>query len=141
MIILDIWEHLYQAAKPLYHPEAVNDYIYAHNVVCALQSKSGKIYTGFCVESACGTLNLCAERVALLNMFTASGETEVQRLIAFRDAAPTGNGGMPCGACRETLLQFSSHNQATEIMVDYATRQTVTLGDLMPRWWGNSATD
>ncbi|WP_164511576.1 hypothetical protein [Levilactobacillus cerevisiae] len=40
---MDIWEQLYQAAKPLYHPEAVNEFIYAHNVVCALQSKSGQI--------------------------------------------------------------------------------------------------
>lgn len=80
---MDIWEHLYQDAKPLYHPEAVNDYIYAHNVVCALQSKSGKIYTGFCVESACGTLNLCAERVALLNMFTASGEPRSSGSLPF----------------------------------------------------------
>lgn len=34
---MDIWEELYQAAKPYYHPTAVNDFIYTHNVVCALQ--------------------------------------------------------------------------------------------------------
>jgi len=136
VIILDIWEQLYTAAKPLYHPEAVNDFIYAHNVVCALQSASGKIYTGICVESACGVLNLCAERVALLNMYTHSGETAVKRMIAFRDTAPTGVGGMPCGACREALMEFDGANQNTEIMVDYATRQTVTLKDLLPDWWG-----
>ncbi|MFD1455762.1 cytidine deaminase family protein [Levilactobacillus lanxiensis] len=138
---MDIWEQLYQAAKPLYHPEAVNEFIYAHNVVCALQSKSGQIFTGFCIEGLSGTLNLCAERVALLNMYTTSGETEVQRLIAFRDAPPTGISGMPCGVCRETLLQFSPNNRHTQIMADYATRRTVILDDLLPDWWGDIKTN
>lgn len=137
---MDIWEQLYTAAKPLYHPEEVNAFIYAHHVVCALQSKSGAIYTGFCVEGLCGTLNLCAERVALLNMYTTSCETEAQRLIVFRDAAPTGMGGMPCGVCRETLMEFSANNAQTEIMVDYAQRKTVTLGEIFPNWWGSVKT-
>jgi Cytidine deaminase len=61
---MDIWEKLYLAAKPLYKPAELNDFVYANNVVCALESKSGKIYTGYCIEMACGTINLCAERVA-----------------------------------------------------------------------------
>lgn len=134
---MDIWQQLYAAAQPLYHPEEVSEHLYAHNVVCALQSQSGQIFTGFCVETACGALNLCAERVALLDMYTHSGETTVQRLIAFRDTAPSGVGGMPCGVCREALLEFSPRNAQTEIMVDYAQRKTVHLGDLMPRWWGD----
>lgn len=60
-----------------------------------------------------------------------------QRLIAFRDKAPDGDGsGMPCGACREFLLQLSSQNKDTEIMVDYQKREIVTLKELMPNWWG-----
>jgi len=43
---------------------------------------------------------------------------------------------MPCGACREFLMQLSPENRNTEIMVDYAARETVTLGELMPNWWG-----
>lgn len=82
-------------------------------------------------------MNLCAERVAALNMYVNSGETVIRRLIAFRDAPPSGGGsGMPCGACREFLMQLSPENRNTEIMVDYAARETVTLGELMPNWWG-----
>lgn len=44
---------------------------------------------------------------------------------------------MPCGACRELLMQLSPKNRYTEIMVDYAIRSTVTLGELMPMWWGD----
>ena len=134
---MDIWEKLYLKAKKEYHPEEVSPFVYAHHVACALESESGEIYTGFCVESCSGVMNLCAERVAALNMYMHSGQTVIKRLIAFRDKAPDGGGsGMPCGACREFLLQLSEENKNTEIMVDYDSRQTVTLGELMPNWWG-----
>ena len=133
----DIWETLYQKAKDQYHPEEVSPFIYAHHVVCALESESGKIFTGFCIESCCGVLDLCAERTAALNMYVNSGETVVKRLIAFRDKAPFGKGsGMPCGACREFFMQLNQKNKDMEIMVDFAERKTVTLGELMPDWWG-----
>lgn len=134
---MDIWETLYQKAKDQYHPEEVSPFIYAHHVVCALESESGKIFTGFCIESCCGVLDLCAERTAALNMYVNSGETVVKRLIAFRDKAPFGKGsGMPCGACREFFMQLNQKNKDMEIMVDFAERKTVTLGELMPDWWG-----
>lgn len=134
---MDIWEKLYEKAVKLYHPEDVTPFIYAHNVVCALESENGEIFTGFCIESACGVMNLCAERVAALNMYANSGQTVIKRILTFRDQPPTGGGsGMPCGACREFLLQLSDKNKDTEIMVDYESRETITLGELMPSWWG-----
>ena len=82
-------------------------------------------------------MNLCAERTAWLNMYVNSGETVVRRMIAFRDKAPYGGGsGMPCGACREFFLQAAKENGDMEIMVDYEKRETVTLRELMPAWWG-----
>ena len=134
---MDIWEKLYQAAKGLYHPQEVSPFLYAHHVVCALEAENGEIFTGFCVESCSGVLDLCAERVAALNMYVNSGQTVVKRLIAFRDKAPSGGGsGMPCGACREFFLQLALENRGMEILVDYETRETVTLGELLPNWWG-----
>lgn len=64
----------------------------AHHVVCALGTESGEIFTGFCIESCSGVMNLCAERVAALNMYVNSGQTVVKRLIAFMDKAPYGKG-------------------------------------------------
>lgn len=102
---MDIWERLYEKAKEQYHPEELSPFIYAHHVVCALEAENGEIFTGFCIESCSGVMNLCAERVAALNMYMNSGQTKVKRLIAFRDKAPYGKGsGMPCGACREFFL-------------------------------------
>ena len=134
---MDIWERLYLKAKELYCPTEVSPFVYAHHVVCALESENGEIFTGFCIESCSGVMNLCAERVAALNMYMSSGQTVIKRLIAFRDKAPYGEGsGMPCGACREFLMQLSSENRNTEIMVDYDSRKTVRLGELVPKWWG-----
>ena len=134
---MDIWERLYEAARELYHPQDVSPFVYAHHVACALESENGDIYTGFCVESCSGVMNLCAERVAALNMYLQSGQTKIRRLLAFRDAPPSGGGsGMPCGACREFLMQLDEANEDTEILVDYANRQTVKLGELLPNWWG-----
>ena len=84
-------------------------------------------------------MDLCAERTAALNMYMNSGQTQIRRLIAFRDRPPFGGeSGMPCGACREFLMQLDPRNRGLEILVDYESRQTVTLGELMPAWWGES---
>lgn len=134
---MDIWEKLYLKAKELYHPQEISPFLYGHNVVCALESENGEIFTGFCIESACGVMDLCAERVAALNMYVNSGQTVIKRIITFRDQPPYGKGsGLPCGACREFLMQLSIKNKDAQIMVNYDTRETITLGELIPTWWG-----
>lgn len=134
---MDIWKKLYECAAKEYDPHDVTPFIYAHHVVCAIESENGDIYTGFCIEACSGVMNLCAERVAALNMYVNSGQTKIKRLIAFRDKAPYGgSSGMPCGACREFLYQLNEENENMEIMVDYEKRETVTLKELMPNWWG-----
>ena len=112
---MDIWEKMYDIAKKEYHPEAVSPFIDAHHVVCAIEAEDGKIYTGFCIEGACGVMSLCAERVAALNMYIQSGQT---------------------GACREFFMQLSTKNKDMEILTDYETRTTVKLEDVYPNWWG-----
>lgn len=134
---MDIWEEMYEAAKKEYHPEEVSPFIMAHHVVAAVQSESGKIFTGFCIEGASGVIALCAERVAALRMYADTGETKVKRMIAFRDEPPKNNGGMPCGACREFFMQLDYENRNMEILTDFETRKTVTLNELIPNWWGN----
>ncbi len=133
---MDIWEKMYLKAKTEYHPEEVSPFIDAHHVVCAIEAENGEIYTGFCIEGASGVINLCAERVAGLNMYIQSGQTVVKKLIAFRDNPPSGNGGMPCGACREFFMQLSAQNKDMEILTDFETRKTIKLIDLLPGWWG-----
>lgn len=134
---MDIWEKMYLKAKDEYHPEEVSPFIEAHHVVAAVESaKTGHIYTGFCIEGASGVINLCAERTAVLNMYINEGNLVVKRLIVFRKEPPKINGGMPCGACREFLMQAAYENRDMEILTDYETRKIVLLKDLIPKWWG-----
>ena len=100
------------------------------------KAKTGNLY-GLLHRKLLGVMDLCAERVAALNMYLQSGQTVVRRLIAFRDRPPYGGGsGMPCGACREFFLQLSEKNRDMEILVDFETRETVRLESLVPNWWG-----
>lgn len=81
-------------------------------------------------------MNICAERVAALRMFVETGETKIKRIITFRENPPKDGGGMPCGACREFLMQLNRENANAEILTDYESRKTVLLKDFFPNWWG-----
>ena len=103
----------------------------AGGVAAAVESESGKIYTGVCVDSAC-TLGICAERNAIFNMIT-QGEQRIRRVIAVN-----WNGkAMPqCGACRELMAQLMPDGyRDIKIMLDYEKEKVLTLGELTPEWW------
>ena len=125
------WVSLYEAAKAVQRPRHVSSYIEAGGVAAAVESSSGRIYTGVCVDTAC-TLGICAERNAILNMVT-NGEDAIRRVLTImRD----GRTGPPCGACREMMTQLMpSRFGAVEVMIDYEAGKTMTLADLTPQWW------
>ena len=125
------WEALYDAAKQVLRPRNVSRIIEAGGVAAAIESASGKIYVGVCVDSAC-TLGICAERNAIFNMIT-NGEDSLRRVIAIDR---TGKAIPPCGACRELMTQLMPEDyKEIEIMLDYEAGKVVTLGDLTPEWW------
>lgn len=133
----DIWEELYKRAKEIYSPEQISPFINVKKVVCALEAEDGAIYTGFSIESDCGVSDLCAERTAAIKMYSDSGQKIVKRLIVFRDRPPEkGSTSIPCGACREFFMQLSNLNSKMEILIDYESREIITLEDLIPNWWG-----
>ena len=43
---------------------------------------------------------------------------------------------MPCGACREFLLELNAENKEAEFMMNYETRKTIKVAELIPYWWG-----
>lgn len=75
-----IWNELYQAAKAVQNPRDISERISAGGVAAAIQSVSGRIYTGVCVDTS-SSLGICAERNAMLNMIT-NGENEIRRVLA-----------------------------------------------------------
>ena len=126
-----IWTEMYEAAKAVLNERRISKYVTCGEVAAAILSKSGKIYTGVCIDT-CSTLGICAERNAIFNMIT-NGEQEIDKVICvFED----GTNGAPCGACRELMVQLmpETYNDI-EIMVDYQAKRIVKLGDITPEWW------
>lgn len=126
-----IWKNLYDKAMKVLNPRKISKWMEAGGVAAAVESESGKIYTGVCVDSAC-TLGICAERNAIFNMIT-QGEQRIRRVIAVNW---NGKAMPPCGACRELMAQLMPDGyRDIKIMLDYEKEKVLTLGELTPEWW------
>lgn len=126
-----IWNDLYQAAKAVQNDRDISAHVSAGCVAAAIESASGKIYTGVCIDTA-STLGICAERNALFHMITCGENAERALCDAGR------KNGQPCGACREFMAQLMETDgayKAVQILLDYDKNRVVTLGELTPEWW------
>ena len=122
---------MYNSAKAVLKPETISYYLSAVEVSAAVRSKTGKIYTGVCIDT-CSTLGICAERNAIFNMIT-NGEYEIDRVLCI---PPNEGKGAPCGACRELMTQLMPGKyKDIDIMIDYAAGRVMKLGELTPEWW------
>ena len=127
----NIWQEMLQAAKAVWNGRQVSEYVSCGEVSAAILSKSGRIYTGVCVDT-CSTLGICAERNAIFNMLT-NGEQAIDRVLSI---LPDGSGGAPCGACRELMVQLMPDDYpAVRVLLDNETGRETTLGELTPEWW------
>ena len=100
-------------------------------VGAALRTSSGEIFSGCNVENRSYGLTNCAERVAL-GAAVAGGFREFDML-----AIATSGGVVPCGACRQVLVEFCQ--QLTVFLVDVDKDpqaagfvQSVELAELLP---------
>ena len=126
-----IWKDMYAAAAAVRRERRISDYVTGGEVSAAIRSKAGNIYTGVCIDT-CSTLGICAERSAIFNLIT-HGEQEIDRVLCI---LPDGSSGAPCGACRELMVQLMpGRYRDIEIMLDYVSGRTVTLGEITPAWW------
>ena len=124
------WDKLYLAARTVQYERSFSSLIEAGSVSAAILTASGNIYTGVCIDTAC-SLGICAERNAIANMIT-NGEWQISKIAA---VMPDGKAGMPCGACREFMMQLDHTAEDIEILRDYETKKTVRLKELLPDWW------
>ena len=128
----NIWNEMLDAAKSVFNARKISDYVTCGEVSAAVLSKSGKIYTGVCIDT-CSTLGICAERNAIFNMIT-NGEQEIDKVLCIM---PDGKaGGAPCGACRELMVQLMPKTYGEiEIMMDFDSGRIMKMKDLCPEWW------
>ena len=130
---MNIWDTLYERALEVQNGRVISPFVDAGGVAAAILTKSGNIYVGVCIDTCC-SLGMCAERNAIANMIT-NGESKIDKVVAVMG---DGRVGSPCGACRELMMQLSPESSKIEILTDQETKTTVTLGELMPDWWGRA---
>jgi cytidine deaminase len=119
---------LIAAAKAVCGAFGLGEHFSAGSVGAAILTAKGNIYTGICVDLACG-LGFCAEVAAIAEMLKAR-ETHVVAVVAMS------NGGVlvaPCGRCRETIAQVDTQN--LECAVILGDDRVVPLRELLPEHW------
>lgn len=99
----------------------------AGSVGAAILTADGSVFTGVCVELACG-LGLCAENAAVAEMLK-SRQTHVIAAVAVSRHGILS----PCGRCREMLAQVDARNLDCQIIL--GEDQIAPLRDLLPVHW------
>ena len=129
----NIWKTLYERAKAVQRERKLSPLMEVGSVGAAVLSDQGTIYTGICIDTACG-MGMCAERNAIANMLT-NGEHKITKVVA---VMPDGSSGTPCGVCREFMMQLDKDSSEIEILLSLEPLQTVKLGEQLPDWWGKA---
>lgn len=107
------------------------EYLTAGSVASALRTKQGNIYTGICLDLACG-IGFCAEHAAIAEMLKAR-ETEIAMIVA----VDIGKILPPCGRCRELMAQVNIQNLNTQVILPAGGIRP--LRELLPDYWIEAA--
>lgn len=133
---MNMWKEMFDKAKSVQNSRTISPFIDAGGVAAAILTENSNIYVGVCIDTS-SSLGMCAERNAIANMIT-NGESKIVKVLAIM---PDGKVGPPCGACREFMMQLDKDSKNIEILMDYNSLETVTLGELCPHWWTDSRFD
>ncbi|GIK74030.1 MAG: cytidine deaminase [Chloroflexota bacterium] len=100
-------------------------------VGAAVLAANGDVIVGCNVENAAYPSTICAERVAL----TAAVAQGARNFVAI--AVVTRNGGSPCGACRQVMLELGPE-MLVYIADERGAYRTTTVRDLLPDGFDNT---
>lgn len=121
-------EKLYDIALNTINPIKLKKNGESGHVACALETVSGTVFTGICIDVPC-SLGMCAEQAAVAEMLK-HGETKIKRIVAVYE---DGSILPPCGRCRELISQLDFENENTVVCI--ADDREVTLKELLPERW------
>lgn len=102
-------------------------------VGAAALTEDGRIVTGCNVENVSYGLSLCAE-CAVVCALHATGAGQSRRLVALSCCNADGDLLMPCGRCRQVLLEHGG----SELLIDHPAGAR-RLADLLPDAFGPDA--
>lgn len=122
---------LVDQAKKYVGDKKISPFIESGHAACALLTDSGNVYVGISILTRVSQ-GMCAERNAVANMIT-HGESKIKKLVCIDR---NGDIRLPCGACREHLMQLDKTSPEIQILTDLKTNEFTTLKTLLPNWWG-----
>lgn len=96
-----------------------------YKVGAALLTKDGTVIMGCNIESKAYPSTMCAERVAIFSAL-AHGYHRFQAMALITD-----DGGTPCGACRQVMLE-NLGNIPVYIADQNGDYKILTVGELLP---------
>lgn len=122
-------ENLVHKARSILNPRTLSSYgTEAGGVACALLTRAGHLYTGVCIDVACG-IGFCAEHTAIGTMISA-GESAIDRIVAVNERGAV---IPPCGRCREFMYLIDDTNRDTRVIIDL--EESKLLKELLPNHW------
>jgi len=124
-------QKLIDAAKAIAKEVKLNKNSSVGGVAAALEAENGAIYTGVCIETACG-IGFCAEHAAIAEL-AKTKKLRIKRIVAVNDK---GRILPPCGRCRELIYLMDRRNLATKVILSKS--RTVPLSKLLPLPWVES---
>ena len=103
-------------------------------VGAAIETASGRVFTGCNIENESLGLTVCAERVALWKALS-EGEREFTTIAVATDAETPAT---PCGACRQLLWEYCGNITVLLHSIRGGATLNIPLADLLPRPFGRS---
>jgi cytidine deaminase len=118
---------LIKAARAVQGKLKLRDKFSAGDVGAAVKTAKGNIYTGVCIDLACG-LGFCAEVAAIAEMLK-NRESQIAAVVAVSGSKIL----PPCGRCRETIAQLDARNLGCRVVL--SEKRDVSLQELLPTHW------
>lgn len=129
MSSFNTWNELYEKSIDVGTENKVSESFYTGSVGAAILSDTDNIYSGVSIDTAC-SIGFCAERNAIGTMVT-NGDKKITKMVATKN----GKVIMPCGVCREFMMQLGHDSKNIEILASLEPLSTVLLKDLLPNYW------
>ena len=122
--IADLQQHATTVAHNAYAPYS------NFRVGAAILLDNGAIITGCNVENASYRLTTCAEQSAIASAVSQHGPAIRIRAIAVANLNNTAS--QPCGACRQTIHEFSTPDTIIFFPAEDGAIAQATMADLLP---------
>ena len=104
-------------------------------VGAAIRDENGYVHAGCNIENAAYPSGWCAEPSAISHMIVAGGRKVKELLVIGNSDDPC----MPCGLCRQRLLEFIDDTASVTVHLAHPERgivKTLTFADLYPHVFG-----